>query len=348
MKSKDGRLELAPRSAPRTKRPPSKVAVVSATLIQALLRADRARRGECRACVVAQAINVRGRTVPLVSAQSCGIWATFSTLELDASQAREMEGDFPGLVFGMRGAAAAGVEECRRLLSDREFGRWALVGSYVETDERGEAGECKVVWVSDWSKFGDYEVDLGMGKAEWVSMAGGRLEDILVLMGTKDKEGIEAWVSLHESDMRIVEADHEIRKLTSTKGLSKMNDEASLYNPHGRGVVGGSGGGGRAQLWHGVESHLDRQAVCGCLKNMATSYPGIDYGKIAGLPKECGVDVPYIISPDGEVMILSMEKVKMDLWQRWSYVCLLLCRAMPPLKKTRTLRKKSPKSSKLS
>ncbi|XP_047975485.1 pelargonidin 3-O-(6-caffeoylglucoside) 5-O-(6-O-malonylglucoside) 4'''-malonyltransferase-like [Salvia hispanica] len=203
-------------------RPPSKVAVVSAALIQALLRADRARRGESRACVVAQAINVRGRTVPPVSAQSCGNWATFSTLELDASQAREMEGDFPGLVSGMRGAAAAGVEECRRLLSDREFGRWALVGSYVEADERGAAGECKVVWVSDWSKFGDYEVDLGMGKAEWVSMAGGRLEDILVLMGTKDKEGIEAWVSLHESDMRIVEADHDILKLTSNKGLSKM------------------------------------------------------------------------------------------------------------------------------
>ncbi|KAL1544863.1 non-specific lipid-transfer protein 1-like [Salvia divinorum] len=42
----------------------------------------------------------------------------------------------------------------------------------------------------------------------------------------------------------------------------------------------------------------DRQAVCGCLKNMATAYPGIDYDKTAGLPKECGVDVPYIISPD--------------------------------------------------
>ncbi|XP_047975670.1 non-specific lipid-transfer protein 1-like [Salvia hispanica] len=42
----------------------------------------------------------------------------------------------------------------------------------------------------------------------------------------------------------------------------------------------------------------DRQAVCNCLKNMATSTPSIDYGKAAGLPKECGVDIPYIISPD--------------------------------------------------
>ncbi|XP_057773702.1 pelargonidin 3-O-(6-caffeoylglucoside) 5-O-(6-O-malonylglucoside) 4'''-malonyltransferase-like [Salvia miltiorrhiza] len=210
------------RRMPASAKPPSRVAAASAALIQALLRADRAKHGESRPCIVAQAINVRGRTHPPVPDHSCGNWATFATLELDAGRSREMEADFPGLVSEMRGAAAGGVADCARLLADREFGRWALVGSYVAADERGGGGECKVAWISDWSKFGDYEVDLGLGKPDWVSLAGGRLEDIIVLMNTKDKEGIEAWVSLKESEMRLLEEDHQIRMLTCRRGLSKI------------------------------------------------------------------------------------------------------------------------------
>ncbi|KAH6816023.1 hypothetical protein C2S51_020843 [Perilla frutescens var. frutescens] len=201
-----------------SQRPPSRVAVASAVLIQALLRADRAKYGKSRASLIAQAINVRGRTIPPVSKHSCGSWATFSNLELDANESREMATDFPGLVLKMRDAAARGVDDCARILTDREFGRWALVGSYVEAAQKADGGDCKVVWISDWSKFGDYEVDLGFGKPVWVSLAGGRLEDIFVLMNMKDKEGIEVWLSLQESDMRFLEQDEEIRMFTVMSG----------------------------------------------------------------------------------------------------------------------------------
>lgn len=43
---------------------------------------------------------------------------------------------------------------------------------------------------------------------------------------------------------------------------------------------------------------IDRQAVCNCLKAMASSYSGINFDKAAGLPKQCGVNLPYIISPN--------------------------------------------------
>lgn len=55
---------------------------------------------------------------------------------------------------------------------------------------------------------------------------------------------------------------------------------------------------GIKSLHNSAKSTADRQEVCGCLKKMADAYSGINYDKAAGLPKECGVDIPYVISPD--------------------------------------------------
>ncbi|KAH6769358.1 hypothetical protein C2S51_014694 [Perilla frutescens var. frutescens] len=55
--------------------------------------------------------------------------------------------------------------------------------------------------------------------------------------------------------------------------------------------------GGVKGLYGAAKSTPDRQAVCGCLKNLAGSNSGINYGKAAALPKQCGVNIPYQISP---------------------------------------------------
>lgn len=47
-----------------------------------------------------------------------------------------------------------------------------------------------------------------------------------------------------------------------------------------------------------ADNRTDRQKVCSCLKSLATSISGINFDKAAGLPKKCGVNVPYIISPN--------------------------------------------------
>ncbi|KAL0413792.1 UNVERIFIED_CONTAM: Non-specific lipid-transfer protein 2 [Sesamum radiatum] len=41
----------------------------------------------------------------------------------------------------------------------------------------------------------------------------------------------------------------------------------------------------------------DRQSVCSCLKSLAGSYKDVDLNKAAGLPGQCGVNIPYKISP---------------------------------------------------
>ncbi|XP_039684108.1 non-specific lipid-transfer protein [Medicago truncatula] len=45
------------------------------------------------------------------------------------------------------------------------------------------------------------------------------------------------------------------------------------------------------------QTPLDRRDVCGCLKSMMTNLK-LNLPAVATLPKECGVDLGYVISPD--------------------------------------------------
>ncbi|KAG6419908.1 hypothetical protein SASPL_116420 [Salvia splendens] len=122
--------------------------------------------------------------------------------------------DFPKLPREMREATMRGIKDFARILSDKEFGRWALVDSYAEIAEKGLIREdYKVIYVTDWSKFGDYELDFGFGKAIWVSLADVPLEDLMILMNTRENDGIEAWVYLDELDMTYFEKDQHIQML---------------------------------------------------------------------------------------------------------------------------------------
>ncbi|KAG6422900.1 hypothetical protein SASPL_113282 [Salvia splendens] len=209
----------------------SRVVVVSAALTQALLRADEARHaGEstmlenkhrlqtqtARAALIAHAINVRERTVPPVPKHACGTWVSISHVELSAVERQAAARDFPKLVREMREATVRGIKDCTRILSDKEFGRWALVDSYAEIAEKGLIREdYKVIYVTDWSKFGDYELDFGFGKAIWVSLADVPLEDLMILMNTRENDGIEAWVYLDELDMTYFQKDQHIQMLVA-------------------------------------------------------------------------------------------------------------------------------------
>ncbi|KAL0422201.1 UNVERIFIED_CONTAM: Non-specific lipid-transfer protein 2 [Sesamum latifolium] len=50
-------------------------------------------------------------------------------------------------------------------------------------------------------------------------------------------------------------------------------------------------------LYGAAQTTPDRQSVCSCLKSLAGSYKDVDLNKAAGLPGQCGVNIPYKISP---------------------------------------------------
>ncbi|KMT06553.1 hypothetical protein BVRB_7g157250 [Beta vulgaris subsp. vulgaris] len=54
---------------------------------------------------------------------------------------------------------------------------------------------------------------------------------------------------------------------------------------------------GIKKLKNMASTPMDRRTACGCLKSAATAMKNMNYGKAAGLPKQCGVSIPYAISP---------------------------------------------------
>ncbi|XAR55743.1 hypothetical protein NMG60_11035933, partial [Bertholletia excelsa] len=65
-----------------------------------------------------------------------------------------------------------------------------------------------------------------------------------------------------------------------------------------------SAGPGRGVTCNGVRSlnsmamtPTDRQVVCNCLKFAASSVIASSLGKAVGIPGECGISIPYKISP---------------------------------------------------
>lgn len=63
-----------------------------------------------------------------------------------------------------------------------------------------------------------------------------------------------------------------------------------------RGPLGGCCGGVK-RLYGAAKTTPDRRSICDCLKSLAASYSGVNFGKAAGLPKQCAVSIPYKISP---------------------------------------------------
>ncbi|XP_057489785.1 non-specific lipid-transfer protein 1-like [Actinidia eriantha] len=50
-------------------------------------------------------------------------------------------------------------------------------------------------------------------------------------------------------------------------------------------------------LYNAASSTADRQTACRCLKQASTTISGINLVLAANLPKDCGVNIPYKISP---------------------------------------------------
>ena len=62
-----------------------------------------------------------------------------------------------------------------------------------------------------WFMFGFDEIDFGWGKPIWVGLMGegGSCRTLIVLQNTTSGNGIEAWVTLDENIMSILEQDPE-------------------------------------------------------------------------------------------------------------------------------------------
>ncbi|XP_047947269.1 pelargonidin 3-O-(6-caffeoylglucoside) 5-O-(6-O-malonylglucoside) 4'''-malonyltransferase-like [Salvia hispanica] len=189
-------------------RPPSRIGVVSGLIVKAIDRA-RAHVGPATDLVVAQAVNIRERTVPPLAKHSCGNLVALSITKLTAEESKKMGVEDYVRVLGSD--ARKTVRDCAGLISEEGKRSWIQMSH--EVSEMSLREDVNVVWVTDWSKFGFYEADFGWGKPEWASVANVMVKNHVTLMDTKEGDGIEAWVQLEDTEMPYFE--NQIRNFIS-------------------------------------------------------------------------------------------------------------------------------------
>ncbi|KAG6400871.1 hypothetical protein SASPL_137716 [Salvia splendens] len=185
----------------------SRVNLVCALIAKALIALDGAKHGRSRGCLITQAVNMRGRTDPPLSKTACGNFVLLSLAHCSAGEIQQVA-DLLGEVV------SRSVSECGGILRmDEDRRNETVVGPLRTAGRTFMSGEDNVLTFTDYSKFGFYGVDLGWGKPVWASIAPHTIANTVVVMGSGDVDGFEAWVHLEKKDMELFERDQQIATL---------------------------------------------------------------------------------------------------------------------------------------
>ncbi|KAL7102040.1 hypothetical protein ACP275_08G094800 [Erythranthe tilingii] len=194
----------------------SRVRVVCAVIAEAMIEVDRAKHdGKSRACLIAQAVNMRGRTNPPLPKHSCRNWLILSSTRCMIPN-NDVGNNIQELVDILGDGLEKTVADCAEIFSPtgRDV-KSIIMEPLVNVRGKSMGGEVNVFAFSDWSKFGFYEADFGWGKPVGAGIGAFSRPNIIVLVDSKEGGGLEAWVHLNRNDMPYFEQDDQIKLYAS-------------------------------------------------------------------------------------------------------------------------------------
>ncbi|KAL8088504.1 epi-neemfruitin B 7-O-acetyltransferse L7AT-like [Apium graveolens] len=193
---------------------PTRVEVVSAFIWKCAMAATEKKCGSKRPSFLTHVVNLRKRIAPTLSDFSLGnlIWIASAKCKATCEQLR-----LDGLVNEVRrGIHKINGDFVKKMRGDN--GPAVMSKSLQEIGNFGSKTGVDYYGFTSWCKMGFYEADFGWGKPVWASSVGLNSEvfmNLIILMDTKCGEGIEAWVTLDEQEMRILEQDLTLLSLAS-------------------------------------------------------------------------------------------------------------------------------------
>ncbi|XP_047313007.1 acyltransferase Pun1-like [Impatiens glandulifera] len=150
-----------------------------------------------------QTVNIRSMMKPPLSKYSVGnlLWQYPVFIEEKEIKLHEIVAGMRKEMKEMREVKAAklkGEEGFMEVM--KTLGEWAF--HFITNKD--------IFRCTSWCRSGLYEVDFGWGKPIWVCGVTPQMRNIIVLIDTKDGNGVEAWISLDEKEMAIFEKKEEL------------------------------------------------------------------------------------------------------------------------------------------
>ncbi|KAK2976788.1 hypothetical protein RJ640_027624 [Escallonia rubra] len=193
---------------------PSRVMVVSGFIWKCTMAASKNPKSPS---VMTLAVDMRPRIVPPLSPNCIGNMAWLAMASTTPGEKDEL-----GHLVCLIRAAVAKVnhDHTKSLQGETRFAAVSkLREEFKEMQWRGNRGggsDNTVNVLSSWCGFGFNQVDFGWGKPTWVSHAGSQYDCLVANLVTLIENGIageeiEAWITLDEHEMSILEHDPEFR-----------------------------------------------------------------------------------------------------------------------------------------
>ncbi|XP_038688552.1 stemmadenine O-acetyltransferase-like [Tripterygium wilfordii] len=182
---------------------PTRVEAITALLWKCATNSSSSIQGtSSRSSFCFHAVNLRKRLSPPLSEYSVGNILGGITAETENTDI-----ELPSLVIKLR-------KEFKELRVTTEVVK--LLGDISKMMESlGKMGDGDFYIFSSWCRMPVYEADFGWGKPIWVTLVNLKVPNVVVLVDTKEGDGIEAWVYLVEEEMSLFECNQELLSFAS-------------------------------------------------------------------------------------------------------------------------------------
>ncbi|KAI5660916.1 hypothetical protein M9H77_20239 [Catharanthus roseus] len=194
-------------------RSPTRVESISAFLWKSVKSACESVHGSRRSSMLTHIVNLRKRAIPALSEHSVGNLIWISSAKCPAN----LEKGLPELVDQVRSSISKiDGDYIKKLCGNK--GSSLMRKSLKEIGEFGSKEEGDYIGFSSWCGFGFYDIDFGWGKPIWVSSYAVNAPvfmNLVLLLETRNGDGIEAWVTLDEQEMEILKHNQEFLAFAS-------------------------------------------------------------------------------------------------------------------------------------
>ncbi|KAJ9169397.1 hypothetical protein P3X46_017599 [Hevea brasiliensis] len=188
---------------------PTRVEALTGLIWKCAMNASRSNTEHFRLSILSQSVNIRRRLVPSLPEHTIGNLAGHF-----ASLATEGDIELSSLVGQLR----KGMKDFRENYVKKLQGDDAFVAnreSFKEAVHMRQEVNIDFYISTSLCRFPFYGIDFGWGKPAWVTIPSGAFKNVILMMDSRDGDGIEAWVTLSEEDMAFFQRDQELLAFAS-------------------------------------------------------------------------------------------------------------------------------------